>query len=275
MGAGGRQTAGQQLVGEGAGQPVQDEPQRRELVRCRLDGESQGEPLGRTARPERLELLAAGPGVDPRALLPEAGDERRAVELGDRAHLAQAEAGEAGPDIGVLGQQAGRERGEERGLAAGRDEGRGPRLGAGGGDGRDEAGAGDRGTDRGTGTDRGGGTDRPRRRGPRPRSPAGRARAGPVPGRRPAARRGPVRDPTTARGRRRGPRTARTSGPPGRSCRPGPGCTPRAPRTRPRPRPGPRQGRGRRSSPPGPADVRSPAGCPAGRRVRGRRGSRR
>ena len=141
----------EQLAGERAGQPMEDEPQRLELLRRRLDGESQGESFGGPARPERIDLLAAGPGVEPRALLPEAGDERRPGEFRHGPDPAQAEAGEPGPDVGVLGEQAGRVRGEERGLAAGRDDDRPARAGVDRGDGRGEAGPGDAGTDRGAG----------------------------------------------------------------------------------------------------------------------------
>ncbi len=99
------------------------------------------------ARPERLELLAACPGPDPCPFLAEAGDERGPVQLGDRADPAQAEAGEAGTDIRIGGEEAGRMRSEEVGLAAGRDEVRGPWSGEDRGDGRAEAGAGDPGPD--------------------------------------------------------------------------------------------------------------------------------
>ena len=87
-------------------------------------GSAQGQSLGGPARPERVGLLAPGPGVEPRALVPEPGDERGPGELGHGPDPAQPEPREPGPDIGVRGEQAGRVRGEERGLATGRDDDR-------------------------------------------------------------------------------------------------------------------------------------------------------
>ena len=76
------------------------------------------------------------PGVDPGAFLAETGDQRGPVELRDGPDPAQAEAGQPGPDIGILGEEAGRVRGEERRLATGRDEDRRPGAGEDRGHGR-------------------------------------------------------------------------------------------------------------------------------------------
>ncbi len=136
-----------QLLGQGSGQPMEDESERLEILGGWLDGQGEGETFGRPARPERLELLAAGAGVDPRALLPEPGDERRPGEVGDRPDPAQAEPGEPRPHVGVGREQAGRMRCEEVGLATGRDDDRATRPGPHGGDRRREPGPGDPGPD--------------------------------------------------------------------------------------------------------------------------------
>ena len=148
------QPAGRQLSGERSREPMEDEAERLQLLRWWFDGESQDEAFGGGPRPERVDLLAARTGVDPRALLPEPRDERRAGELRHRADPAQPEAGEPGPDVGVLGEEAGWVGGEERGLATGRDEDRFAGAGVDRGDGRGEAGPGDAGTDRGAGRGR-------------------------------------------------------------------------------------------------------------------------
>ena len=106
-------------------------------------GSGQGQALGGVARPERVGLLAAGPGMQPRALLPEAGDERRAGQLGHGPDPAQPEALEPGPDVGVGREQAGRAVGQERGLVTGRDDDRAIRPGGDRGDRRREVRAGD------------------------------------------------------------------------------------------------------------------------------------
>ena len=158
-------------------------------------GSAERQPLRGAARPERLELLAARPGMEPLALLAEAGDERRPRQLGDLADPAQPEPGQAGPDVGV--------RREERRTAAGRGTRRRRRD--------------------------------PRIAGRRPRRVAGRDRGRePRPGDRPAAaapgspavegphepaRRAPAPGPTAARGRRPGARSGRTPHPHGRSRR--------------------------------------------------------
>ena len=110
---------------------MEDEAERLEVLDRGLDGQGEPEALGGAARPERLELLATGPGVDPGAFLAEPGDQRGPGELGDGPDPAQAEPGEPGADIRVLGEEAGRMRGEEVGLATGRDEDRAPRAGPG------------------------------------------------------------------------------------------------------------------------------------------------
>ena len=143
----GRQPARDELAGQGGGQPMEDEAERLEILDRGLDGQPEPEPLRRPARPERLELLAARPGLDPRPFLAEPGDERGPVELGDRADPAQPEAGQPGPDVRIGGEQAGRMRGEEVGLATGRDEVGSAGPGEDGGHGRAEAGAGDPGPD--------------------------------------------------------------------------------------------------------------------------------
>ena len=128
-----RQPARHELPGQGGGESMEDEAERLEILDRGFDREGEAETLGGPARPERLEFLAMRPGVDPGAFLAETGDERGPVEFGDGPDPAQAEAGQPGPDIGILGEQAGRVRGEERRLATGRDEdrrrrgGRGPR----------------------------------------------------------------------------------------------------------------------------------------------------
>ena len=76
---------------------MEDEAERLEVLRGGLDGQAEDEALGGAARPERLELLATGPGVDPRALLAEPGDQRGPVELGDGPDPAEPEPGEPWP----------------------------------------------------------------------------------------------------------------------------------------------------------------------------------
>ena len=80
---------------------MEDEAERLGLGDRRVDRQGEDEPLRRAARPERLELLAPGPGVEPFALLAEPGDERRARQVRDRADPSQPEAAEAGPDVRV------------------------------------------------------------------------------------------------------------------------------------------------------------------------------
>ena len=104
---------------------MEEEPQRLQVVDRRLDREGQRHPLRGQARPERIGLLAPGPGVQQLALRPEPGHERRAR---DRRHLAdagQAEAGESGTDLGVATQQGRGEWREEIGLTARLDRGEG------------------------------------------------------------------------------------------------------------------------------------------------------
>ena len=98
----GRQPARHELAGQGRGESMEDEAERLEVLDRGLDREGEAETLRGPARPERLELLAAGPGVDPGALLAEPGDQRGPGELGDGPDPAQAEAGQPGPDIRIL-----------------------------------------------------------------------------------------------------------------------------------------------------------------------------
>ena len=98
---------------------MEHEAERLEVLGGGLDGQREGQALRRPSRPEWLQLLAPGPGMDPRALLAEAGDQGRPGELGDRPDPAQAEADQPGPNIRILSEQARRQRGEEGGLAAG------------------------------------------------------------------------------------------------------------------------------------------------------------
>src|SRR6186997_647267 len=120
---------------------MEDEAERLEVLDRGLDREGEPETLRRPPRPERLELHAMRPGVDPRAFLAETGDQRGPVELRDRSDPAQAEAGQPGPDIEILGEEAGRVRGEERRLVTGRNEDRRPGASEDRGHGRSEAGA--------------------------------------------------------------------------------------------------------------------------------------
>jgi hypothetical protein len=141
------QPAREKLLGEGAGQTVEDESERLEILDRGLDGQGESEPLGGMARPERLEFLTARPGVDPGALLTEASDERGPGELGDRPDPAQTEAREAGSDVRIRSEKTGWVWGEEGGLAARRDEDGRPGSGEDGGDRRREARPGDPGPD--------------------------------------------------------------------------------------------------------------------------------
>ena len=183
----GRLAAGLQLVGEGRRQPAEDEPDGVEPLRRRIERQGEREPLGGAAWPEALRLLAPGPGVQPRPLVPEAGHHGRPRELRHRADRPQPEAREARPDVRVAGEQAGRDTGRGTGHrrragrgSAGRPRTHGRRRRSG------EARAGD---------------PRPRRAGQQ------RARA-----RRRSARRASPRSPTAGSGRRRGRRSARTPG---------------------------------------------------------------
>src|SRR4029079_12590434 len=101
---------------------MEDEAERLGVLAGGLDREGEPETLRRLPRPERLELQAMRPGVDPGAFLSETGDQRGPVDLRHRPDPAQAEAGQPGPDIGILGEEAGWVRGEERRLATGRNE---------------------------------------------------------------------------------------------------------------------------------------------------------
>src|SRR6478736_1589285 len=126
---------------------MEDEAERLEILHRGLDGQPEPKAFRRPARPERLELLAARPGPDPRPFLTEPGDERGPVQLGDRADPAQPEAGEPGTHVRVRREEAGRMRGEEVGFTTGCDEVGGTGPGEDGGHGRAEASAGDPGPD--------------------------------------------------------------------------------------------------------------------------------
>ncbi len=120
--AGGRQAPCRQLLGQGRRDPVEDEPERLEILRGGLDREREGQPLRRAPRSERFELLTPRPGVDPGTFLAKPGDQRGSGKLGDGPDLAEAKADEPGPDVGVGGQQPRRMRGEEGGLRVRRDD---------------------------------------------------------------------------------------------------------------------------------------------------------
>ena len=92
---------------------MQDEAERLELLDRRLDGQGEGEPLGGAAGTERVGLLPAGARVQPRPLVAEPGDERGPRQLGHGADPAQPEPGQAGADVEVGGQEAGRAIGQE------------------------------------------------------------------------------------------------------------------------------------------------------------------
>ena len=113
----GRRATSQELIAERAGQPVEHEPQRLEVLDRRFEPQPQDEPLGSAMGPERDDLLPIGPGVDPLALGAEPGDQCRAGQRRDRIDPTQPEPAEPGPDIRVRGQQGGRERPEEGRLA--------------------------------------------------------------------------------------------------------------------------------------------------------------
>ena len=143
----GREPARDELARQRTGQPVEDEAEGLEVLDGGFDGQREPEPFGGVPWPERLELLAAGPGVDPRAFLAEPGDQRGAGELGDRPDLPQPEPREPGADIRVGGEESRRAWGEEVSLATRCDEDRGIGPGKDGGDGRGEPGPGDPGPD--------------------------------------------------------------------------------------------------------------------------------
>ena len=76
------------------GQSMEDEAERLEVLDGGFDRQAQSRRRSGVRRGRNgSSLLAAGPGVDPRALLAEAGDERGPGQLGDRPDPAQAEAG--------------------------------------------------------------------------------------------------------------------------------------------------------------------------------------
>ena len=94
-----------ELGGKGVDESVEDEAERLQLLDRRLDGQGEGQALGRVARPERVGLLAAGTGVQPSALVTEPGDERRPRQVRHGTDPAQPEALESRPDVRVGGQQ--------------------------------------------------------------------------------------------------------------------------------------------------------------------------
>jgi len=101
-----------------------------------LGERGQGQPLRGSTGTEGVRLAAVGPVVEAAALLdPEAGDERRARERGDRPDRDEAEPREPTAHLEVTGECGSGERGEEGGVPARRNQdGRhGRRAGAGGG----------------------------------------------------------------------------------------------------------------------------------------------
>ena len=235
-----------ELVAERSGQPVEDEPERLQL----LDGGSNPSPRtsrsgGRRGR--KGDLLAVRPGMDPLPLRPEAGYERRAGQLGDRP-IRRRPNRAAGRGCRVGGERARRQRREEGRLAPGLHDAGRP-----------------------------GAWRRRRRRSPRTgsrRSRAGAGRAGSDRARRRSARRSPARVPRAGRARRPGPPAGRT--PVGRVGGAGdPGLkaanASRAPSTVAASAPDPDRG----TSPQGRAGGRSRAASPAGRRAPAPPGSRR
>ena len=111
--------------------------------------------LRRPARAEGFQLLATGASVDPGTLLAEPGHEGGPGKVGHGSDPAQPEPGQPGADIRIRGEEAGRMRREELGLAARRDEERRPGPGQDGRHGRAEPGAGDPGPDLARGRVRG------------------------------------------------------------------------------------------------------------------------
>ena len=123
---------------------MEDEPERLEVLDRRLEAQPEDEPLGGAVGPERDDLLAVRPGVDPLALDPEPGDERRARQRGHRRDPTQPEPGQPGADVRVGGEQAAGSGAEEGRLAARLDDPRSAgRLRRAGRGRRREAGPGD------------------------------------------------------------------------------------------------------------------------------------
>ena len=94
-----------------AGEPAEDEADRLEPLGRRLQRQAEGHPLRGPSRPEPLRLLAPGPGVEPRALVPEPRDHRRARQLRHGPDRPQPEPGEPRPDVRVPREEAGRDTG--------------------------------------------------------------------------------------------------------------------------------------------------------------------
>ena len=143
MGAGGGDAATLELIGEGAGESVEDEPERVQVPDGGLDRQGERESLRRPSGPERRDLLPLGPGKEPSTFLPESSDERGSRQLRDRTDLAQPEAPEAGLDVRIRGQERGRQRGEEGRLPARSNDPRLGRRGVGGSNCGREPGPGD------------------------------------------------------------------------------------------------------------------------------------
>src|SRR5439155_17800093 len=122
---------------------MEDEPERFRLRDGRIDGERQRQALRRLSRPERLDLLAARPSMEPFALVAEPGDERRLRQLRDLADLPQAEPRQPGSDVRVRREKRRWQRREERRVPTRLDRAEDAGLRMAGGDRRGEAGPGD------------------------------------------------------------------------------------------------------------------------------------
>ena len=118
----GRQPARDELVGQGDGQPVEDEAERLEILDGGLDGQAEARRSG-----ARRGRNGSSSSPRARAWIRAPSSPNRATSA-DRSSSATApirrrpKRREPGPDIGILGEEARRMRGEEPGLAAGRDE---------------------------------------------------------------------------------------------------------------------------------------------------------